>query len=77
MISSSCPITYYIALFRIIIATLIANLFSTTVAVADPYAAESVMLSGVEASSHKAIIKMFRLLDPSTPQTPLRMTETA
>ena len=31
-------------LFRIIIATIVANLYSTTVAVADPYAAESVML---------------------------------
>ena len=31
-------------LFRIIIATIVANLYSTAVAVADPYAAESVIL---------------------------------
>ena len=65
MISSSCPITYYIALSRIIIATLIANLFSTTVAVADPYAAESVMLTKEASVSVCLTIVLLTFTDPS------------
>jgi len=65
LISSSCPITYYIALFRIIIATLIANLFSTTVAVADPYAAESVMLTKEASVNVCLTIVLLTFTDPS------------